>query len=180
MTHNDSTALSGAYILIGFMNRMTRVGEEVFPEYLTSKCGQVGLVKTLIDYAKELEAAYLKCREAGLKSSGCWEYEVAEPFGACVADHAFETLTLPSEADHKKKIEKFVRGFYGDQMKPYYIQPCVETVSGPEREVRRAKDYEVPHFYGVYLRDLVGTSQCIADFVNPDDAEAFVALKNGE
>lgn len=62
----------------------------------------------------------------------------------------------------------------------YYMQPCIETVSGPEREVRKAEDREVPHFYGVYLRDLYGTSEWIADFMNPDDAEAFVKLKNGE
>ena len=178
MTHNDSTALSGAYILIGFMTRMKRV--DAFPDYLTSECGQVDLVNTLLDYAKELEAVYLKCHEAGLEPSGCWEYEVAEPFGEWVADFALSHFTLPNEADRKEQIETLVRTFYGDQMKPYYMQPCVETVSGPEREVRKAEDYEVPHFYGVYLRDLDGTSQCIADFMNPDDAKAFVKLKNGE
>lgn len=180
MTHNDSTALSGAYILIGFMNRMTTGGDDAFPEYLTSKCGQLDLINTLIDYAKDLEAAYLKCHEAGLEPPGCWEYEVSEPFGVWVADFALSHFTLPNEAGRKEQIETLTRSFYGDQIRSYCMQPCVETVSGPEREIRRAEPFEIPDFYSVYLRDLEGTSQCIADFVNPDDAEAFVKLKNGE
>lgn len=98
--------LSGAYVVLGFHRAASNQCWEI-----AAQGAEIELVRTLSDLGIEVERVFMEVGD-GRDEPGVWHYEVAEPFGAWLAQQVAANGELPDAKDAMRELRKMAREFF--------------------------------------------------------------------
>lgn len=177
MTTRQTDPMDIAYVVKGFWARATTGTDLAIARLSNQMQGEVGVQQYLIDAAAHLQWAFEDLLK-GEFEGGVWAYEVAEPFGAWLAERVNAGYPTPDDAQMRDYLREELQPLLDarETEKPIIqVRSCTEDWEGNVVPCPKNKAM----FFGVY-EGPAGNCLHIADFVFWQDALSYARVRGHE